>query len=123
MEKLIYDSSNGLWYELRGDYYIPCLSLPVTKPIGRWGRKHLRYLQDHRRLLYSTLLLNGKLNNYLLRIDHEAQELFDHLMTRLIEKEEITEQLKEQDQIAWVRAMNTVHNTAEEIVNDEVVMR
>ncbi|MBQ4265078.1 MAG: TnpV protein [Clostridia bacterium] len=123
MEKLIYDSSNGLWYELRGDYYIPCLSLPVIKPIGRWGRKHLRYLQDHRRLLYSTLLLNGKLNNYLLRIDHEAQELFDHLMTRLIEKEEITEQLKEQDQIAWVRAMNTVHNTAEEIVNDEVVMR
>ena len=123
MEKLIYDSYNGLWYELQGDYYIPLLSLPETKPVGKWGRKHLRYLQDHRRLLYSTLLLNGKLNNYLLRIDHEAQELFDHLMTRLIEKEEITEQLKEQDQIAWVRAMNTVHNTAEEIVNDEVVMR
>lgn len=123
MEKLIYDSSNGLWYELRGDYYIPCLSLPETKPIGRWGRKHLRYLQDHRRILYSTLLLNGKLNNYLLRVDHEAQELFDHLMTRLIEKEEITEQLKEQDQIAWVRAMNTVHNTAEEIVNDEITLR
>ena len=123
MEKLIYDSSNGLWYELQGDYYIPCLSLPETKPIGRWGRKHLRYLQDHRRILYSTLLLNGKLNNYLLRVDHEAQELFDHLMTRLIEKEEITEQLKEQDQIAWVRAMNTVHNTAEEIVNDEITLR
>ena len=123
MEKLIYDSSNGLWYELRGDYYIPCLSLPVTKPIGRWGRKHLRYLQDHRRLLYSTLLLNGKLNNYLLRIDHEAQELFARLMTQLIEEKEITEQLKEQDQIAWIRAMNTVHNTAEEIVNDEVVLR
>ena len=123
MEKLIYDSSNGLWYELQGDYYIPLLSLPETKPVGKWGRKHLRYLQDHRRILYSTLLLNGKLNNYLLRVDHEAQELFDHLMTRLIEKEEITEQLKEQDQIAWVRAMNTVHNTAEEIVNDEITLR
>ena len=123
MEKLIYDSYNGLWYELQGDYYIPLLSLPETKPVGKWGRKHLRYLQDHRRLLYSTLLLSGKLNDYLLKVDHEAQELFDRLMTQLIKKEGISEQLKEHDQIAWVRAMNTVHNTAEEIVNDEVVMR
>lgn len=123
MEKLIYDSSNGLWYELQGDYYIPCLSIPETKPVGRWGRKHLRYLQEHRRLLYSTLLLSGKLNHYLLNIDREAQELFDRLMTQLIEEKEITEQLKEHDQMAWVRMMNTVRNIAEEIVNDEVVMR
>ena len=123
MEKLIYDSSNGLWYELQGDYYIPLLSLPETKPVGKWGRKHLRYLQEHRRLLYSTLLLSGKLNHYLLNIDREAQELFDRLMTQLIEEKEITEQLKEHDQMAWVRMMNTVRNIAEEIVNDEVVMR
>ena len=123
MEKLIYDSSNGLWYELQGDYYIPCLSIPETKPVGRWGRKHLRYLQEHRRLLYSTLLLSGKLNHYLLNIDREAQELFDRLMTQLIEEKEITEQLKEHDQMAWVRMMNTVRNIAEEIVNDEVVVR
>ena len=123
MEKLIYDSSNGLWYELQGDYYIPCLSIPETKPVGRWGRKHLRYLQEHCRLLYSTLLLSGKLNHYLLNIDREAQELFDRLMTQLIEEKEITEQLKEHDQMAWVRMMNTVRNIAEEIVNDEVVMR
>ena len=97
MEKLIHDSSNGLLYELRGDYYIPCLSLPETKPVGKWGRKHLRYLQDHRRLLYSTLLLSGKLNDYLLNVDHEAQELFDRLMFQLIEEKEITEQLKEHD--------------------------
>ena len=123
MEKLIYDSSNGLWYELQGDYYIPCLSLPETKPISRWGRRHLRYLQEHRRLLYSTLLLSGKLNDYLLNIDREAQELFDRLMTQLIEEKEITEQLKEHDQMAWVRMMNTIRNITEEIVNDEVVMR
>ena len=123
MEKLIYDSSNGLWYELQGDYYIPCLSLPETKPISRWGRRHLRYLQKHRRLLYSTLLLSGKLNDYLLNIDREAQELFDRLMTQLIEEKEITEQLKEHDQMAWVRMMNTIRNITEEIVNDEVVMR
>ena len=122
MEKLIYDSSNGLWYELQGDYYIPCLSIPETKPVGRWGRKHLRYLQEHRRLLYSTLLLSGKLNDYLLKVDHEAQELFDRLMTQLIKKEGISEQLKEHDQIAWVRAMNTALNIAEEVVNDEVIM-
>ena len=123
MEKLIYDSSNGLWYELQGDYYIPCLSIPETKPISRWGRRHLRYLQEHRRLLYSTLLLSGKLNDYLLNIDREAQELFDRLMTQLIEEKEITEQLKEHDQMAWIRMMNTIRNIAEEIVNDEVVMR
>ena len=123
MEKLIYDSSNGLWYELQGDYYIPCLSIPETRPVGKWGRMHLRYLQEHRRLLYSTLLLSGKLNDYLLNIDREAQELFDRLMTQLIEEKEITEQLKEHDQMAWVRMMNTIRNIAEEIVNDEVVMR
>lgn len=123
MEKLIYDSSNGLWYELQGDYYIPCLSIPETKPVGRWGRKHLRYLQEHRRLLYSTLLLSGKLNDYLLKVDHEAQEFFDRLMAQLIKKEGISEQLKEHDQIAWVRAMNTALNIAEEVVNDEVIMR
>lgn len=123
MEKLIYDSFNGLWYELHGDYYIPCLSIPETKPLGRWGRKHLRYLQDHHHLLYSTLLLSGKLNDYLLNADREAQELFARLMTQLIEEKEITEQLKEHDQMAWVRMMNTIRNIAEEIVNDEVVMR
>ena len=123
MEKLIYDSSNGLWYELQGDYYIPLLSLPETKPVGKWGRKHLRYLQDHRRPLYSTLLLSGKLNDYLLKVDHEAQEFFDRLMAQLIKKEGISEQLKEHDQIAWVRAMNTALNIAEEVVNDEVIMR
>lgn len=123
MEKLIYDSSNGLWYELQGDYYIPLLSLPETKPVGKWGRKHLRYLQDYRRLLYSTLLLSGKLNHYLLNVDREAQELFDRLMTQLIEEKEIKEQLKEHDQMAWVRAMNTAFNIAEEIVNDEIIMR
>lgn len=73
--------------------------------------------------MYSTLLLSGKLNHYLLNIDREAQELFDRLMTQLIEEKEITEQLKEHDQMAWVRMMNTVRNIAEEIVNDEVVMR
>lgn len=123
MEKLIYDSSNGLWYELQGDYYIPCLSIPETQPIGKWGRMHLRHLQEHRHLLYSTLLLSGKLNDYLLKVDHEAQELFDCLMTQLIEKKGITEQLKERDQIVWVRAMNTALNIAEEVVNDEIVMR
>lgn len=123
MEKLIFDSSNGLWYELQGDYYIPCLSIPQTQPIGKWGRMHLRYIQDHRRIFYTTLLLSGKLNGYLLMVDREAQELFDLLMIQLAEKEGITEQLKEQDQLAWIRAINTVCNIAEEIVNNEIALR
>lgn len=68
MDKYIYDESNGLWYELQGDYYIPCLTLPTEKeykPIGLWGQRHKRYLQEHKRALYATLLTSGKLNDYL----------------------------------------------------------
>ena len=68
MNKYIYDESNGLWYELQGDYYIPCLTLPTEKeykPIGLWGQRHKRYLQEHKRALYATLLTSGKLNDYL----------------------------------------------------------
>ena len=123
MEKYIYNNNNGLWYELQGDYYIPCLMLDDedTHPIGMWGRRHLRYIKEHRPVLHTTLLLSGKLNSYLAQIDNRATEMFDRLMKELSEKEGITEQLKAQDQIAWVGAMNSICNRAEEIVNVEVI--
>lgn len=76
MDKYIYDDKNGLWYELQGDYYIPCLILPAEKeqPIGLWGQRHLRYLKEYRRATYITLFTSGRLNNYLADIDRQAQE-------------------------------------------------
>ena len=123
MEKYIYNNNNGLWYELQGDYYIPCLVLDEeeTQPIGMWGIKHLRYIKEHRRALYTTLLISGKLNSHLAEIDNQATEMFDRLVKQLSEKEGITEQLKAQDQMAWVGAMNNIRNAAEEIVNAEVI--
>ena len=123
MEKYIYNNNNGLFYELQGDYYIPCLVLDEeeTQPIGMWGRKHLRYIKEHRRALYTTLLISGKLNSHLAEIDSQATEMFDRLVKQLSEKEGITEQLKAQDQMAWVGALNNIRNAAEEILNAEVI--
>lgn len=74
MEKYIYDQNNGLWYELQGDYYIPCLVLDETgnPSIGMWGRRHLRYLREHRPVLHTSLVLSGKLHSYLAEVDHQA---------------------------------------------------
>ena len=123
MEKYIYNEQNGLWYELQGDYYIPCFVLDEedTQPIGMWGRKHLRYIKEHRPVIYTTLLLSGKMNSHLAQIDNRATEMYDLLMKQLAEKEGITEQLKAQNQMAWVGAMNNTRNAAEEIVNAEVI--
>ena len=124
MEKYIYNEQNGLWYELQGDYYIPCLVLDEkdTQPIGMRGRKYLRYIKQHRPVLYTTLILNGKLISHIAEIDNCATEMFDSLVKQLAEKEGITEQLKAQDQMAWVGAMNNIRNRAEEIVNAEVII-
>ena len=123
MEKYIYNNNNGLWYELQGDYYIPCLVLDEedAQPIGMWGRKHQRYIKQHHRALYTTLLISGKLHSHLAEIANRATEMFDRLVKQLAEKECITEQLKAQDQMAWVGAMNNIRNRAEEIVNAEII--
>ena len=92
-----------------------------TQPIGMWGRKHLRYIKENRPVLHTTLLLGGKLNSYLAEIDNRAAEMFERLMKQLTEQEGITEQLKAQDQMAWVGAMNSIRNQAEEIINAEII--
>ena len=123
MEKYIYDNNNGLWYELQGDYYIPCLVLDDEdpRPIGMWGRKYLRYIKEHRPVIYTALLLSGKLNSHIAEIDNQAAEMFDRLVKQLAEREGITEQLKAVDQMAWVGAMNNIRNTAEEIVHNDLI--
>ena len=123
MEKYIYNEQNGLWYELQGDYYIPCLVLDEedTQSIGMWGRKHLRYIKEHRPVLHTTLLLSGKLNSHLAEIDNRATEMFDLLVKKLAEQEGITEQMKAQDQMAWVGAMNNIRNRAEKLILTELI--
>ena len=123
MEKYMFDQSNGLWYELQGDYYVPRLVLDEAgaPPIGMWGRKYQQYLKEHRPMLYSDLILSGKLYGYLADVDTQARNKLHQLVTQLAEKEGINEQLKSQDQMAWVRAMNNVRDRAEEIILQELI--
>jgi hypothetical protein len=124
MEQYIYNEQNGLWYELRGDYYIPCLELPAEKEersIGVWGQRHLRYIREHKKALYTSLLTNGKLQSYLADVEEQAQELFDRLMKQRTEREGITETLKADNQMEWVQRMNALRSAVIETVNAEVI--
>lgn len=96
MEKYKFDDRNGLWYELQGDYYLPCLKLPEEEQvhIGIWGQRHRRYLKEHHRVLYANLLTSGKMNSYLADIDRQAEEMFERLVKQMAEREGVTEQLK-----------------------------
>ena len=101
MENKIYDEKNGLWYEKQGDYYIPCLSLPEEKqkPVGIWGQRHLRYIKQHKRIFYANLLTSCKLNSYLADVNEQAENMFSRLVKDLAEKENVTEELKSENQI------------------------
>lgn len=124
MDKYIYDKSNGLWYELQEDYYIPCLTLPTEKehkPIGLWGQRHKRYLQENKRAVYTTLLTKGELNAYLVDVDKQAEERFERLVEQMKQSQGITEQLKYENTLEWVRRMNNIRACAREIVERELI--
>ena len=119
----IYDDKNGLWYELQGDYYIPCLILPAEKepPIGLWGQRHLRYLKEYHRNTYTTLLTSGRLNTYLADIDKQAQERMERLTEQMKRVQGITEQLKAENALEWTQRMNNIRACAKEIVEKEII--
>ena len=121
MEKYIYEETNGLWYERRGDYYFPCLTAEEATPVGVWGQRHLRFLKQNRRALYLELKTSGRLNAHLADIDRQAETMLDQLMARMAECEGVTEALKAQDQMAWVQWMNSIHHRASEIVLQELI--
>ena len=123
MEKYIYDESNGLWYERQGDYYIPCLTLPAEdeRPMGLWGRRHLRYIKEHHKARYTSLLLSGNLGSYLTDIDRRAEAMLSQLMEQMAQRQGVTEQLKASNQMMWVGRMNNVRVSAMEIVNKEII--
>ena len=123
MEKYIQDKSNGLWYELQGDYYIPCLKLPDEEQveIGVWGQRHLEYIKHHRKGFYTSLVLDCKLNRYLADINKQSKEMFDILIEQFKQAEGINEQLKADNQMEWVCKMNNIRDRINEIIYKELI--
>lgn len=123
MAKTIFEEMGGT-YVRQGDYFIPRLTLPAekqNKPIGVWGQQHKRYLKQNHRVLYMNLLTSGKLNSYLADINEQAEDLFSRLVKQMAEREDVTEQLKVDNQLEWVQKMNSIRNRAMEIVNTDLI--
>ena len=123
MKQYYIDERTGISYTLQGNYYLPNLIPPAeeNKPIGIWGQRHLRYIRQHRKVFYTNLLTNGRLNSYLADIDRQAAELFFRLVEQMAEREGITENLKAEQPMEWVGKMNALREAAAEIVNAEVI--
>ena len=122
MEEFITDERTGLRYELVGDYYpIAGEDEPEGSPIGILGQRHLRYIRKHKVCLYAELLTTGKLNDYLADLNEQAEELFSRLVKQLAEKEGVTEALKAENQMLWVQKMNSIRNTAMEVVSNDLI--
>ena len=123
MENRIYDENNGLWYVRQGEYYLPELALPPEeeKPIGIWGQRHLQYLKEHKRLVYINLLTSGRLNEYLASVDEQAEDMFSRLVKEYADRQEVTEQLKAENQLLWVQKMNNIQACVREVVEREII--
>ena len=123
LKKRIHDESNGLWYELVGDYYIPQLSLPTEMqcPIGKWGRMHRNYLKENHPAQYADLILHGNMATYLADLNEQAQHRLEEIIGQMKATEGVTEAMKASDQMAWVRAMNNIRSRAEEIILHEMI--
>ena len=123
LEKYITDKRTGLKYKLIGDYYfIAGDNEPEEeRPIGIWGQRRLRYIKQHKRVLYTQLLLSDKLNDHLADIDEQAEDMFFRLVKQMAEREGVTEHIKAADQIEWVRRMNNIRNQASEIVSVNLI--
>ena len=122
MKKHIYDESNGLSYTLHGDYYLPDLAVNEGEPTyGKYGMLRKQFLKEHRPARYQYLLMTGELTAHLNRVDQEAREQVEMLMEQMAEKQGVTEELKVQNQTKWVRLMNNIKASAEEMVLRETL--
>lgn len=121
MEKSLFEQMGGT-YTQQGDYVLPNLILLAeNQPIGIWGQRHARYLKQHHRILYYSLLTSGKLNAHLAEIDRQAEEIFFRLIKQMANREGVTEQLKAENQMEWVRRMNNIRSSITEIINVELI--
>ena len=123
MKQHFMDEKTGIGYTLQGDYYLPDLALPAEEqqPIGIWGQRHLRHIKQNQKVLYTNLLTSGKLNSYLADVNRQAEEMFSRLVKQMAEREGLTEQLKADNQMAWVSRMNDIRSRATEVVNTDLI--
>lgn len=122
MKKSLFEQMGGTYTQV-GDYLLPNLILPEqqSQPIGVWGRRHARYLKQHHRIIYTNLLTSGKLNDYLVDIEHQAESMFFQLVKQLSDRENITEELKIKDSMLWCSQLNNIREKATEIVNAKII--
>ena len=123
MEKHIYNEQTGISYTLQGDYYLPDLALSdeEEQSIGLWGQRHLRYIKQHRKVLYLNLLTSGKLNGYLADINKQAEDMLSRLVEQMAEREGVTGELKANSQMEWIARMNNIRSRATETVNHDII--
>ncbi len=124
LKKSIHDNANGLDYTLVNDHYLPNLTAAAPAeqhPTGRWGRLHKRYLKEHHPIRYNQLLLSGELGSYLAKLDKQAEEQLALIIRQMQEAEGVTEALKAENQLEWVRRMHSIRNRAEEIIQKELI--
>ena len=119
----IYDETNGISYTLMGNYYIPDVELPEDddRPIGKWGRMHRTYLEEHNTLLLNHLVLSGKLHSYLADLNEQAQDRYRCIVHQMMEAEGVTGDLKRRSQWDWIQSMNSIVSRAEEIIKSEMI--
>ncbi len=120
MEKSLFEQMGGS-YHWEGDYRIPDLIAPEAPDIGIWGQRRYKFLKEHHRILYNSMLYSGTLNAHLVEVDQSATEMFVCLTKQMAQQQGITEKLKSQDQMAWVGSMNNIRNIATEIINTEII--
>lgn len=121
MERYMFDEKNGLWYELAGEIYLPCVTAPVAPVLGHWGQLRRRHLREHQNGIYTGMLLSGKLDAHLAEIDTQAESMFNCLVEEMAQKAGVTEDLKAIDQMSWIRQMNCIRARAAEIVREELI--
>ena len=123
LKNTLHDSNNGLDYTLVNDHYLPNLTVaaPAVHPTGRWGRLHKTYLKEQHPVRYNQLLLSGELGGYLAKLDKQAEEQLALTIRQMQEAEGVTEALKAENQLEWVRRMNSIRNRAEEIIQKELI--
>lgn len=120
MEKSFFERMDGTYHQ-EGDYFLPDLSIPELPAIGIWGQRRRRYLKEHRQALYTALLLSGKLNDHLSEVDEQAEAMFSQLVKQMAAQDSITERLKADNQMEWVRQMNSARNRAEEVIYNKLI--
>ena len=121
MQRFITDERTGIQYELIGDYYYPCLTMEEPPTLSKYGRMRERYLREHRKAFYFTLLTSGKLNEHLIQIDTSACNMADHLIREMAVRQGVTEKLKSEDMMGWIGLMNNIQACVDEIVLNDIV--